>query len=209
MKKDKMKEIIEWFVCILIAIILAILVRYFLMTPTIVNQTSMFPTLVEGDRLILNRTVRGKTPIRGQVVTFEAPSKTYQLSTEVDYNNPIAVYDYKLINLFSKFRYYVLEIGKYSYIKRVIGLPGEHIKIENGKVYINDEELKENYLQKEILTKAEVFQDIIVPDGYVFVMGDNRDYSNDSRIFGCIPINKIEGVAILRFWPLNKIETNF
>lgn len=205
----KFKEITEWILCITIAVILALLVRYFIMTPTIVNQSSMYPTLKENDRLILNRTARGRLPNRYDIITFEAPSKKHQSVATIDYNNPIAVYDYKLTSLFSKFRYYVLEIGKDSYIKRVIGLPGEHIKIENGKVYINEQEIEENYLQDGILTKSDVFKDIIVPEGCVFVMGDNRNGSSDSRVFGCIPIDKIEGIAVLRFWPLNEMKTDF
>lgn len=137
--KWKVKEVLEWVYCIIIAIVLALLVRYFIGTPTIVQQPSMYPTLKQGQRLILNRTIRTtkSMPQRGDIVTFEAPSKSYVSAIDADLDNPVAVYDYNINNVFSKFRYYVLEIGKTSYIKRVVGLPGEHVKIENGKVYIN------------------------------------------------------------------------
>lgn len=204
MKKNLVKEIIEWIACILIAIILALIIRYFIMTLTIVNHSSMFPTIEEKERLILNRTVRGDMPNRGEIITFEAPSKKISYADRIDINNPVAIYDEIPQGIFRKFIYYVLEIGKYSYIKRVIALPGEHIKIENGRVYINDIELKEEYLQDGIITESKNFNDIIVPDGYIFVMGDNREYSMDSREFGCIPISKIEGKAVFRFWPFNK-----
>jgi len=76
---EKVKDILEWGYCIIIALILALLFRYFVGTPTIVKQRSMFPTLQENQRLILNRTFRitGKMPERGKIITFEAPTKEY------------------------------------------------------------------------------------------------------------------------------------
>lgn len=206
-KKLKMKEILEWVYCIVIAVVLALIVRYFIGTPTIVQQPSMWPTLKEGQRLILNRTIRiTKTmPNRGDIVTFEAPSKVYVSAVEADMNNPKAEYNHNINNIFSKFRYYVLEIGKDSYIKRVIGLPGEHIKIENGKVYINGEELKEDYLQPSVTTESldGAYTDLIVPENCLFLMGDNRSKSTDSRRFGCIPLEKLESKVWIRFWPFD------
>lgn len=205
--KWKLKEILEWVYCIIIAIVLALLVRYFIGTPTIVQQPSMFPTLKQGQRLILNRTIRtSKTmPQRGDIITFEAPSQSYVSAIEADLENPIAIYDYKINNVFSKFRYYVLELGKTSYIKRVIGLPGDHVSIENGKVYINGTELEENYLQDTVITTSleGAFTDITVPENCLFVMGDNRSQSTDSRRFGCIPLEKVESKVWIRFWPFD------
>ena len=108
-------------------------------------------------------------------------------------------------NWFEKFTYYVLEINKMSYIKRVIALPGEHVTISDGKIYINGEELKEDYLQENVITEAKnpYLTDFIVPEGYIFAVGDNRMYSSDCRVFGCIPIEKIESKVWIRFWPLN------
>ena len=206
-KKVNIKEILEWVYCIIIAIVLALLVRYFIGTPTIVQQPSMYPTLKQGQRLILNRTIRTtkSMPKRGDIVTFEAPSKSYVSAVEANLEKPVAVYDYNITNIFSKFRYYVLEIGKTSYIKRVIGLPGEHVKIENGKVYINGEELNEGYLQDGVITTSleGVFTDLTVPENCLFVMGDNRSQSTDSRRFGCIPLEKIESKVWIRFWPFD------
>lgn len=205
--KWKLKEILEWVYCIIIAIVLALLVRYFVGTPTIVQQPSMYPTLKQGQRLILNRMIRTtKTmPGRGDIVTFEAPSKSYVSAIDANLENPVATYDYNINNAFSKFRYYVLEIGKTSYIKRVIGLPGEHVKIEDGKVYINGTELEENYLQEGVITTSleGVYTDITVPENCLFVMGDNRSQSTDSRRFGCIPLEKIESKVWIRFWPFD------
>lgn len=212
-KKAVAKEIFEWTYCIIIAVILALLVRYYVGTPTIVKQSSMVPTFKQNDRLILNRLYRtcNTIPKRGDIITFEAPTVNYLNNEKADLNNPVAIYNSEPEGLFSKFMYNVVEFGKTSYIKRVIALPGEHIQIKDGKVYINGEELQEDYLPEGTITDSIAtdgisggqFLDLIVPEGTVFVMGDNRSHSSDSRRFGCIPYEKIEGEVVLRFWPLN------
>jgi signal peptidase I len=206
-EKNITKEIIEWAYCIVIAVVLALAVRYFIGTPTIVQQISMKPTLIEGERLILNRWGRTtKTmPQRGDIITFEAPSKKgYSSQAQVDQSKPIALYENEPEGLWDKFRYYVLEIGKDSYIKRVIALPGEHVQIKDGKVYINEKELEEKYLQSGIVTDVLVgFNDFVVPENCVFAMGDNRNHSTDCRAFGCIPLERIESTVWIRIWPFN------
>ena len=203
----KLKEALEWIGCILIAVILALLVRYYIGTPTIVQQPSMYPTLKQDQRLILNRWERTikKMPERGDIITFEAPSSNYISAYDADLENPIAKYENQPEGIWNRFCFYVLEVNKTSYIKRVIGLPGEHIKIENGKVYINENELQEPYLQEGVITDDlnGAFTDIVVPENTVFVMGDNRGQSTDSRRFGCIPLEKIESKVLFRFWPLD------
>lgn len=205
MEKETIKEIFEWVYCIIIAIVIAMIFRYFIGTPTIVKQISMEPTLKQNQRLWLNRWGRTtKTlPKRGEIITFEEPSKTTLSASEIDPNNPIAKYDEQ--NWLGWFVHNFLEIGKRSYIKRVIALPGEHVKIENGKVYINGEELEEDYLQEGIVTDVTGpgYSDFIVPENCVFAMGDNRNHSTDCRVFGCIPLEKIESTVAIRIWPLN------
>lgn len=95
----------------------------------------MFPTLQQNQRLILNRIPRTfhQMPERGDIITFEAPTNSYLDPTQENIDLPVAEYKYKPSNIFDSFRYYVLELGKKSYIKRVIALPGERVKIENGK----------------------------------------------------------------------------
>ena len=80
-------------------------------------------------------------------------------------------------------------------------------EIKNGIVFLNEQPLNEEYLDIGTITDAVegCFTDVVVPDGHVYVLGDNREVSGDSRRFGCIPIDKIEGKAVFRFWPLNKI----
>lgn len=209
MEKSKIKNILEWINCIIIAIILALLFRYYIGTPTIVRMSSMYPTLIENQRLLLNRWTRTtkKIPSRGDIITFEKPSKTNYNAEEIDKANPIAKYENGPQNFILKFSYYVLEIGKDSYIKRVIALPGEHVVIKDGKVYINNEELQEDYLQENVKTeiRREIgFNDFVVPENCVFAMGDNRDGSMDCRDFGCIPIEKIESKVWIRITPFDK-----
>lgn len=209
---EKAKNILEWIECIIIAIILALLIKYFVGTPTVVQHESMYPTLKPEERLILNRVSKTlkQIPERTDIITFEEPTITYITPENADLDNPVAIYSKEPNGIFEKFSYYVLEWGKTSYIKRVIGLPGERVQIANGKVYINGKELDESaYLDDDVVTNAYggVFTDIVVPEGYIFAMGDNREESLDCRRFGCIPIDKIEGKVLIRFWPFDKFGT--
>ena len=202
------KNILEWIYCIVIAIVLALLVRSFVGTPTIVKQESMYPTLKPNQRLILNRLcITFKSDIkRGDIITFEAPSVTRINIEDADMSNPVAIYNNEPKGLWKKFLYYGLEFGKTTYIKRVIALPGEHLEIKDNKVYIKGTLYnEEKYLDSSVATTSldGAFTDLIVPDGYVFAMGDNRPKSTDCRAFGCVPIDKIEGKVSFRFWPLN------
>ena len=204
--KARIKDIIEWIVCIIIALIIAIAFRYFVGTPTIVQQPSMVPTLQPNQRLWLNRWGRTtkKMPSRGDIITFEAPTKL-ELTSEQIAQSTVARYENEPKSLWKKFSYYVLEVNKTSYIKRVIGIPGDHIEIKDGKVYLNGEELHEEYLQSGIVTDNGHGNctDITVPENCVFAMGANRAQSSACRRFGCIPLDKIESKVWIRIWPLN------
>lgn len=208
LKKNILREIFEWTGCVIIAVILALIVRYYIGTPTIVQHPSMTPTLLSGDRLFLNRLdiKLGKGVEKGDIITFEAPSKNFVPVYQIEKSKYIAEYKKDINGLINNFTYYVLELNKTSYIKRVIAVAGEHIKIENDIVYINDKVYDEPYLPEGTKTKDGngFFLDLVVPEGTVFVMGDNRGNSTDSRCFGCIPIDKIESKVLIRFWPFDK-----
>lgn len=201
------KEVVEWIICIIIALILAFLIRYFIGTPTIVKHSSMYPTLKENQRLLLNRTHRitNKKPEVGDIITFEAPSKSYK-NENCNQEEPKAIYIQHEMSSLEKFGYNILEVTKTSYIKRVIALEGTHVQIQDGKVYINGELFEEDYLDETVETNSEVFNDFIVPQGYVFAMGDNRENSVDCRELGCIPLEKIEGIVLCRWWPLAEVK---
>ncbi len=205
--REIVKDIQAWILSFFIALFIVFLLKTFIGMPTKIKGDSMYPTLVSKERIILStwKATFNKVPDRGDCITFEAPSlnsKHYG-----DTINPIAFYDENNKNFMDKVLYDVLGITSSSYIKRVIGLPGEHVEIKDGKVYINGTELEEDYLQDGVVTDilhGGRYTDVLVPDGCVYVLGDNRSASSDSRTFGCIPINKIEGKAWIRWWPFEK-----
>jgi signal peptidase I len=89
------------------------------------------------------------------------------------------------------------------FIKRVIGLPGDTVEVRDGKVWINGQALDEPYLEAP---PHYTYPPITVPEGHLFMMGDNRNMSNDSHAWGTVAIAKVRGVAWFRFWPLNRID---
>jgi signal peptidase I len=89
-----------------------------------------------------------------------------------------------------------------SYVKRVIGLPGESVEVRGGRVFINGQELQEPYLDQQLELRRDAQRPVLVKEHYYFVMGDNRDNSSDSRIWGLVPEKYIYGKALYRFWPL-------
>lgn len=147
----------------------------------IVNGNSMFPNLKENEALIINKTNINDIK-KGQIVIFKEPNLTT--------NNIVAKNDFK--NIYC--------------IKRVIAVGGEYIEFKNDSVYINGEQLKEKYINSGMKTfqNNETINNFIIPEHYVFVMGDNRTNSLDSRNFGCIPISQIKGHVFLRFFPLTR-----
>lgn len=205
--KGIFRNIFGWLLSILIAFLIVFLLKTFIGMPTTVKGTSMAPSFLPNDKLILSTwsTNFNEVPNRGDIITFEAPS--IDLVKNADLSNPVAIYKESSKSFFDKIIYYGLGITKTSYIKRVIGLPGDHVEIKNDKVYINGAILDESYISAAIITDMSLggeFSDIIVPEGCIYVLGDNRIASSDSRRFGCIPVDKIEGKVAVRWWPLNK-----
>lgn len=200
LKNNWVKEILEWVLCFVIAYAIYLVINYFIGTIAGVKQSSMYPTSKEGDRVVISRRVLFNKKInRSDVVILEAPIDVEENETD------FAAYETK--TGLDYFTYNVMGLGKRSYIKRVIGLPGDHLYIaETGEVYINDELLAEPYLVEGLKTpRTGDYYDIQIPEGYVFVMGDNREGSKDSRELGLIPMDKIEGKVVIRIWPLNQI----
>ena len=93
-----------------------------------------------------------------------------------------------------------------SYIKRVVGLPGEELNVENGKLYINGMQIDEPYLDSEYLSSDSMPGPVRVKEHHYFVMGDNRRNSSDSRYWGLVPEKYIYGKAIFRYYPFTPIE---
>lgn len=169
--KDVKKEVMEWIKSIVLAVVIAILVKTFVFNTTYVLGNSMYPTLHEKDRLFANKfSLYFKGPSRGDIVVLEAP-----------------------------------DAPKKDYIKRVIGIAGDVVEIIDGKVYINGSLLEEDYIEEGSYTHVYDQNKWVVPEGYVFVLGDNREEgaSKDSRYFGCVSVKSIKGIANFRYFPFD------
>ena len=178
---------------ILMAFILALLIKTFLVQAFFIPSGSMEPTLMPGDRvLVLKVPYYFHDPRRGDIIVFEDP-------------NPKKVPDRSAVGGFFHWMFQGLGVQKpenEDFIKRVIGLPGDVVSAKGGKVYVNDEPLAEPYLT----VRTEDFASTTVPPGSLFVMGDNRGNSLDSRFgLGFIPIDKVIGKAELIIWPPSRI----
>lgn len=170
----------EWIKALLIAAALVFFIRWLIFAPFIVEGPSMEPNFYTGERLIVNKLIyKFSNPERGEVLVFRATKDK-------------------------------------DYIKRVIALPGEKVRVEGDKVFVNGQLLDEPYL-KQALDEAvkqgkpyntRNYPEQTVPEGSIFVMGDNRSNSSDSRdsSVGFVRYEQIVGRADLIFWPFDKIS---
>ena len=174
------KELMSWTKAIAIAFILAVLMRQFIFTATTVYGESMAPTFHSGDVVIVSKVNDIK---RSDTIVFDAPDS---------------------------------DQGE-RYIKRVIGMPGDSIEVKDDRLYINGELVEEPYLEKnkqkatlgyftENFTLDDYTGKSQVPEGYVFVMGDNRLISKDSRLIGFIALDKVIGKVVFRMYPLTEMK---
>ena len=181
---DRVRSLVEWVAVIVGALVVALVVKTFLFQAFYIPSASMEPTLEKGDRVLVNKLSYDVHDVnRGDVVVFELPAD--QVAAD----------------------------GIKDLIKRVIGLPGDTIETRDGVVYVNDRRLDEPYLPKGTRTgdpqngNNPAIDRQVVPDGTVFVMGDNRSNSHDSRYKdrGPIPIDSIVGRAFVLVWPPGEI----
>jgi signal peptidase I len=178
-------------VLLVIALAVAILIKSFLLQAFYIPSESMEPTLDVGDRVLVEKvTYRFQDPQRGDVVVFErdltAPaSDEKSLWTEVG------------DSLKGLFGFPVS--GNEDFIKRVVGIGGDTVEGRAGGVYVNGDRLEEPYLASGIETST--FGPVRVPPGMIFVMGDNRTNSEDSRVIGPVPDDTIVGKALVILWP--------
>ncbi|QST00757.1 signal peptidase I [Pontibacillus sp. ALD_SL1] len=179
-----MKSAWRWLRTIVFAIVLALMFRSFLFASYVVEGESMQPTLFDGNLLMVNKVVYDLQDVNHtDVIVFHANEKE-------------------------------------DYVKRVIGLPGDTIRYEDDTLYLNGEKIDEPYLDPyrvndgKPLTESFTLEEIEegakeVPEGHIFVMGDNRRESLDSRYFGFVPIDTIVGKVDVRYWPINKLALKF
>lgn len=172
--------ILDTIQAIVLALSIFIIVYLFLFQPHQVKGNSMHPNFHNGEFLLTNKiTYRFGKPERGDVIVFKAPESEPCAEIECEY------------------------------IKRIIGVPGDRVKIVNGHVYINGQMLKESeYLPSDYQTSSGSFLvegiEKIIPEGHFLPLGDNRPQSRDGREFGPVPRESIVGKAWMRYWPLNK-----
>ncbi|MGM9924801.1 MAG: signal peptidase I [Bacillus sp. (in: firmicutes)] len=171
------QELISWLKTIVLTLVLVFACHTFLFTPQMVSGESMSPTYEDHNRVILSKISEID---RFDTIVFQAPD------------------------------------ADAHYIKRVIGLPGDRIEMKDDVLYINGKAYTEPYLESKKaetpfgrftadFTLEERTGQAEVPEGYLFVMGDNRLNSKDSRVFGCIPEDSVIGEVKFRFYPLNEI----
>jgi signal peptidase I len=178
-------------VLLLIAFVLALLIKSFLVQAFYIPSESMEPTLRVGDRVLVNKLVyHFHPPRRGDIIVFEEPHPTSET-----HRNPVQGFLHWLTQGLG-----VSSDPERDFIKRVIALPGETIEIKQGVVYIDGKKLVEPYLAVSADTRD--YPPHRVPANNLFVMGDNRSNSNDSRFgLGDIPFKKIVGRAFVIIWP--------
>lgn len=171
-KKDWGKELREWVISISAAVIMALMIRTFIVELYVVDGPSMKPTLQNAERLVVNKFIYYvREPHKGEIIVFRYPSDTSR-----------------------------------DFIKRVIATAGDTIEIKDGRVYVNDQLQREDYILEK--TRSE-YPKATIPEGTVFVMGDNRNNSEDSRFsdVGFVPLDLVKGKAVLIFWPTDEAKT--
>jgi signal peptidase I len=191
-RPSRVRSVIEWVVVIVGALIVALLIKTFLIQAFFIPSSSMVPTLHIDDRVLVNKLSYKLHDVhRGDIVVFERPAHEGATITTEGGNGAREEDDVK------------------DLIKRVIGLPGDEVVIKENAVWINGERLDESYLPPgTTTTNRGDWQDCTdqqpceIPDDSVWVMGDNRGSSADSRYFGPVEENDIVGRAFLRIWPL-------
>lgn len=184
---------------VVFVVVMVILIRFFIFEIRWIPSGSMKPTLIEKDRIFVERVSRFfTTPKRGDIMVFYPPFE------ELD-NSIVPVFQ-RLTGFFCK---------DIAYIKRVVGLPGDKIEIvrdSSGKnsVIVNGEPLKEDYIMSEydyVKCSDKMYcGPFVVPEGQYFMMGDNRGNSQDSRFWGFLPQDRFIGRAVLLFWPVTRVK---
>ena len=169
-EKSVIRQYAEAFI---IAIVLALVIRTFVVQAFKIPSGSMLPTLQIGDHILVNKFIYWFTdPQRGDIIVFKFPQ----------------------------------DEGR-DFIKRAIALPGEKVEVRGKQVYVNEKPLQEPYaahldraIQESPLSPRDSFGPVVVPPGQLFMMGDNRDYSMDSRFWGFLDMKKIKGKAFIIYW---------
>lgn len=194
--KAQARETVETIVFVVVAVII---IRFFVGELRWIPSGSMRPTLIEKDRVFVERVSHWtRTPQRGDILVFYPPEE----KLNKDFLSVFA----RLTGIFCK---------DIAFIKRVVGLPGDNFEIKQDSagesfVYINGERLDEPYISSTFewtdCNEGILCGPFVIPEGHYFMMGDNRGNSQDSRFWGFLPKNRIIGRSIFVFWPLNRLK---
>lgn len=172
--------ILEFVQSIVLALSVFVLIYLFVAQPNQVKGSSMVPNFIDGEYLLTDKiSYQFKDPSRGDVVVFKAPSTEACSEDECEY------------------------------IKRIIGVPGDRVMVENSEVFLNGEMIDQSFIPDNYITDPGAFCqegiEVEVPEGQYLVFGDNRSHSRDGREFGPIAKDLIVGKAFLKYWPLSEI----
>ncbi|MCY4622861.1 MAG: signal peptidase I [bacterium] len=178
-----------------LALLVAILVKVFLVQAFFIPSESMIPTLEIDDRVLVSRVAYFlDDPDRGEVIVFDMP---------MEYEDPPEpIWESMVRHVVEAVGIRVARVE--DLIKRVIAVGGDKLEVRNNRVMVNGVVLDEPYVPPG--ARMADLGPIYVPDGHVWVMGDNRDNSRDSRSFGPVPVDTVVGRAFIRFWPLSRMD---
>jgi len=193
------REILSWLLVIAIPVVLVFVLNVKVFALPVIDQSSMHNTLFEGDLVYVDRFADDLSSLkREDVILFLANGREKQgLWDEISL---------KFIDIADRFRPKEQKVNE-RYVKRIIGLPGDVIDITpEGAVYINGELENKSYVVGLTPPRDQTYP-LTVPEGHLFVLGDNREISKDSRNFGCISIKSVEGKVRFLLWPLSRVGT--
>jgi signal peptidase I len=198
-KKSASGSVIEFVVIVAVALGLALGIQAFIVKPYRIPSGSMEPTLAIGQRVLVDRVSKHFTDFhRGDIVVFKPPKGA---DTEPQCGNPNKPPDQACDKP-------TPDKSDTNFIKRIIGLPGDRLKVIKGRAYINGKELNEPYIRPDASCPiCNEPREITIPPDHFFMMGDNRGESDDSRDWGPVPKGWIIGKAFFTYWPPKRIGT--
>jgi signal peptidase I len=193
--EKKQGSLIELVSIVAVALLLALGIQAFLVKPFRIPSESMVPTLTVGQRVLVDRvSYRFTDPERGDIIVFKPPRGADDNTCGVEQGS------------LQPCPRPTKERSDTNFIKRVVGLPGERLKVEGGRVVINGKPLDEPYIEPdESCGICNLTEEITIPEDHYFVMGDNRGQSADSREWGPVPKEWIIGQAFFTYWPPKRI----
>lgn len=226
-EKKHLNPLAETVVIVVAALVFAFLIQWLLVKPYKIPSPSMVPTLETGQRVLVNR-IEGRfgTPERGDVVVFHPPPGADQqlcgIQSGQSFGSPpeayIAVPDLQDLPAETGAEYMACPVAspgkqKQAFIKRVVGMPGDRFKVIKGHAYVNGKMLDEPYINTQqscddpanFTLSCTYSREFTIPAGKYFMMGDNRNNSDDSRFWGPIPKESMVGEAFATYWPINRI----